>query len=182
MDQQHDSTNEKAQNARRVPDPTPIDIKTLPKPFQKKVFTDEFSADWEWNGEDINHDDATTLDAHNRVAYTVSEYVKEDLDGFYLLQRFKEDFEHWTEKSFELLSTPVRTELRNFLMKRNVNIEMGLGVRMTRALAKIVETQSEAEKAWLEVIAQRRKEEEFARIEKDRNWRSPSPLQQESQR
>ncbi|KAG6310426.1 hypothetical protein E4U22_003276 [Claviceps purpurea] len=202
MDQQHDSTNEKAEYARRVPDPTPVDIKDLPKPFQKKVFSDptpvdikdlpkpfqkkvfsdEFSAEWEWYGEDIDHGDATTLDAHNRVAYTVQQYVEEDLHDFYLLQRFKEDFEHWTEKSFKLLSTPVRTELRNFLMKRNVNIEMGLGVRMTRALAEIIETQSEEEKAWLEVIAQRRKEEAFARIEKDRTWRSQSPLQQESQR
>ncbi|KAG6072339.1 hypothetical protein E4U16_005460, partial [Claviceps sp. LM84 group G4] len=89
----------------------------LPEIFQKKCFIKYFSAEWVDASDDIDHENATTIEANNRVAFKIQEYTEQELTNIELRIAFREHFACWGDKSFKLLSNPVKTELREFLLK-----------------------------------------------------------------
>ncbi|KAG5913018.1 hypothetical protein E4U61_007521, partial [Claviceps capensis] len=88
--------------------------------------------------------------ANNRVAFKLQEYTEQGLTNIELRSAFREHFACWGDRSFKLLSTPVKTELREFLLKREVDIEKGLGIQIVNALLKVIKTQTKEEEQWIE--------------------------------
>ncbi|KAG5965401.1 hypothetical protein E4U58_002855 [Claviceps cyperi] len=126
----------------------------LPEVFQKECFIKYFSNEWVDASDDIDHENATTIEANNRVAFKLQEYTEQGLTNIELRSAFREHFACWGDRSFKLLSTPVKTELREFLLKREVDIEKGLGIHIVNALLKVVKTQTKEEEEWIEAVRQ----------------------------
>ncbi|KAG6126726.1 hypothetical protein E4U47_006809 [Claviceps purpurea] len=99
----------------------------------------------EWKRQRRDIEKATTIDANNRVAYVMRDYIKRDLTRSELTVRFREDFESWTVKSFNLISNDVRREFRDFLIARGVKIAIARGLKIPIALARVVEEDNDIE-------------------------------------
>ncbi|KAG6299392.1 hypothetical protein E4U44_000840 [Claviceps purpurea] len=73
------------------------------------------------------------------------DYTRRDLTGLELTVTFREDFEFWSVKSFNLISNPVSREFRDFLIKRGVKIAVQRGLQIPIALIRAVEEDSDVE-------------------------------------
>ncbi|KAG6019186.1 hypothetical protein E4U19_007431 [Claviceps sp. Clav32 group G5] len=82
-------------------------------------------------------------------------YIKRELTGLELTVGFREDFEFWKVKSFNLISDEVRRVFREFLITRGVNIAVRRGLKIPVAFARAVEEDNGAE----DRLAQRRSAE-----------------------
>ncbi|KAG5955397.1 hypothetical protein E4U58_007122 [Claviceps cyperi] len=78
------------------------------------------------------------------------EYAEQGLTNIKLRIAFREHFACWGDKSFKLLSNPVKTEQREFILKRGVDIEKGLGIHIVNALLKVVKTQTKEGEEWIQ--------------------------------
>ncbi|KAG6133397.1 hypothetical protein E4U38_002839 [Claviceps purpurea] len=74
------------------------------------------------------------------------DYTRRDLTGFdELTVTFRENFEFWSVKSFNLISNPVSREFRDFLIERGVKIAVQRGLQIPIALIRAVEENSDVE-------------------------------------
>ncbi|KAG6087317.1 hypothetical protein E4U31_000533, partial [Claviceps sp. LM219 group G6] len=119
---------------------------------QTDLTSNYFTAEWKRKYEDIDHEKATTIDANNRVAYVMRDYTKRKMTGLVLTVGFREDFEFWKVKSFNLISDSISKVFREFLIMRGVNIAVRRGLKIPVAFARAVEEDNGAE----DRLAQRR--------------------------
>ncbi|KAG6194202.1 hypothetical protein E4U35_000742, partial [Claviceps purpurea] len=157
MDQQPDLTSETDQEAQPITALTTEKLikAELPTDLQKYSEGNYFTAEWKRQYEDIDHEKATTIDANNRVAFLMRDYTQRKMTGLELTVGFREDFEFWNEKSFNLISYAIIREFREFLITRRVNIAVRRGLKIPVAFARAVEEDNGAE----DRLAQRRSAE-----------------------
>ncbi|KAG6178457.1 hypothetical protein E4U36_006393, partial [Claviceps purpurea] len=127
----------------------------LPQDLQEYFEDGYFTAGWKRQHMDIDHEKATTIDANNRVAFLMRDYTQRKMTGLELTVGFREDFESWNEKSFNLISYAIIREFREFLITRRVNIAVRRGLKIPVAFARAVEEDNGAE----DRLAQRRSAE-----------------------
>ncbi|KAG6282547.1 hypothetical protein E4U09_000593 [Claviceps aff. purpurea] len=147
MDQQQDTTSEINQEEQpfTASITEPVVAAELPERLQIFAPSGFFTARWKHCHDDIDHDKATAIDANNRVAYVMMDYIRRDLSDLEVIVTFREDFEIWKTKSFNIISNPVRRALRDFLIARGVKIQVGRGLQIPTALARVVEEDGDAE-------------------------------------
>ncbi|KAG6284248.1 hypothetical protein E4U45_001109, partial [Claviceps purpurea] len=112
MDQQPDLTSETDQEAQPITALTTEKLikAELPTDLQDYSEDNYFTAEWKRQYEDIDHEKATTIDANNRVAFLMRDYTQRKMTGLELTVGFREDFEFWNEKSFNLISYAIIRE------------------------------------------------------------------------
>ncbi|KAG6039900.1 hypothetical protein E4U39_007443 [Claviceps sp. Clav50 group G5] len=149
MDHRQDPASETAEGRQprlhSPPTPKPLIASDFPKQFHGFADTRYFSTEWNRSYEDIDHDNASSIAANDRVAYLMRDYTKRDLTGLELTVTFREDFEFWSVKSFNLISSPVSREFRDFLIERGVKIAVQRGLQIPIALIRAVEENSDIE-------------------------------------
>ncbi|KAG6310539.1 hypothetical protein E4U22_003230 [Claviceps purpurea] len=154
MDQEPDLTSETDQEAQPITALTTEKLIKAELPTDLQEFSEDnyFTAEWKRKRRDIDHEKATTIDANNRVAYVMRDYTKRKMTGLELTVGFREDFEFWKVKSFNLISDEIRRVFREFLITRGVHIDVRRGLKIPVALVRAVEEDDGAE----ERLAQRR--------------------------
>ncbi|KAG6020787.1 hypothetical protein E4U19_006155 [Claviceps sp. Clav32 group G5] len=157
MDQQPDLTSETDQEAQPLTALTTENLIKAELPTELQDFSEGnyFTAEWKRQHTDIDHDKATTIDANNRIAYVMRDYIKRGMTGLDLTVGFREDFEFWNVKSFNLISEAIIRAFREFLITRGVNIAVRRGLKIPVAFARAVEEDNGAE----DRLAQRRSAE-----------------------
>ncbi|KAG6154028.1 hypothetical protein E4U11_006656, partial [Claviceps purpurea] len=157
MDQQQDTTSEINQEEQPFTASITEPVIAAELPERLQIFAPDgfFTARWKHFHDDIDHDKATAIDANNRVAYVMMDYIRRDLSGLELTVGFREDFEFWKVKSFNLISYAIIREFREFLITRRVNIAVRRGLKIPVAFARAVEEDNGAE----DRLAQRRSAE-----------------------
>ncbi|KAG6127841.1 hypothetical protein E4U46_001077, partial [Claviceps purpurea] len=149
MDHRQDPASETAEGRQprlhSPPTPKPLIATDFPKQFHGFADTRYFSTKWNRSHEDIDHDNVSSIAANDRVAYLMRDYTRRDLTGLELTVTFREDFEFWSVKSFNLISNPVSREFRDFLIKRGVKIAVQRGLQIPIALIRAVEEDSDVE-------------------------------------
>ncbi|KAG6091072.1 hypothetical protein E4U14_001316 [Claviceps sp. LM454 group G7] len=149
MDHKHDPASAIAEGSQpRSHSPSPPKPRiaaNFPKPFHGLADTRYFTARWKHCHDDIDHDKATAIEANNRVAYVMMDYITRDLYDLELTVTFREDFEFWSVKSFNLISNPVGRVFRDFLIERGVKIAVERGLQIPIALIRAVEEDTNVE-------------------------------------
>ncbi|KAG6235575.1 hypothetical protein E4U24_008132 [Claviceps purpurea] len=141
MDQQQDTTSEINQEEQPFTASITEPVIAAELPERLQIFAPDgfFTARWKHFHDDIDHDKATAIDANNRVAYVMMDYIRRDLSGLELTVIFREDFEFWNEKSFNLISYAIIREFREFLITRRVNIAVRRGLKIPVARSAEIE-------------------------------------------
>ncbi|KAG6234653.1 hypothetical protein E4U23_001053, partial [Claviceps purpurea] len=105
MDHRFDPTGETTKETRPSTAPTQETLieADIPKRLRVHVKHGFFSAAWKRAYKDIDHGTASTIDAHDRVAFFIRDSIDEGLTSLDMRIRFRDDFRSWGEKSFALL-------------------------------------------------------------------------------
>ncbi|KAG6129209.1 hypothetical protein E4U28_007871 [Claviceps purpurea] len=157
MDHRHRFDPPDETNKEKRPSTAPIQATLfeadVPKRLRKFVKRGFFSARWKRAHDDINHGTASTIDANDRVAFFIRDSIDEGLTDMDLGNRFRDDFGSWGEKSFDLLSSAVQSELRDFLRERGALSDYGFQRKIVPFLAEVVRTESPEETKWRQLMA-----------------------------